>query len=307
MKVLVVGGAGYIGGAVTDALTAKNIPFTVYDNLTYELHYLKQVDFIRGDVQDTKLLGSILSAYTHVIWLAAIVGDGACDINPARTMLINNILVAWLSENFSGRVIFTSTCSVYGANDGLVDEQDVTNPLSLYAVTKLSAERYLERRGNSLIFRLGTAYGLSDTYSRPRMDLVVNQMAVSAATTGRLTLHGGDQWRPMIHVRDIARTIVNNLDGAVGIYNLATENLQMKTLADSCARITNCEIVVEPMKEDLRNYRADTSKALKDGVWQEPHFTAEYGIVQFVELIRSGRVTDANRSTYFNVKHLQEG
>lgn len=304
MKVLVVGGAGYIGGAVTDALAAKNIPFTVYDNLTYEPHYLKQVDFIRGDVQDTKLLGSILPAYTHVIWLAAIVGDGACALDPVRTTFTNQYAVEWLAKNYDGRIIFTSTCSVYGANEALLDENSETNPLSVYAFTKLCAEAELEGK-KALIFRLGTAYGLSDTYSRPRMDLVVNQMAVSAATTGRLTLHGGDQWRPMIHVRDIARAIVNNLDGAVGIYNLATENLQMKTLADSCARIAKCEIITQPMKEDLRNYRADTSKALKDGVWQEPHFTAEYGIVQFVELIRSGRVTDANRSAYFNVKHLQ--
>lgn len=304
MKVLVVGGAGYIGGAVTDALTAKNIPFTVYDNLTYEPHYLKQVDFIRGDVSNTELLKSVLPAYTHVIWLAAIVGDGACAVDPVTATHTNQYAVEWLAKNYDGRIIFTSTCSVYGANDALLDENSPTNPLSVYAFTKLCAEGELEGK-KALIFRLGTAYGLSDKYSRPRMDLVVNQMAMSAATTGQITLHGGDQWRPMIHVWDIARAIVDNLDGAVGIYNLATENIQMKTLAASCARITKCEVLTQPMKEDLRNYHADTSKSIRDGVWREPHFTTEFGIVQFVELIRSGRVTDPTRSVYFNVKHLQ--
>lgn len=302
MKVLVVGGAGYIGGAVTDALTARKIPFTVYDSLVYEPHYLKQVDFIRGDVRDTALLKKILPDYTHVIWLAAIVGDAACALDPVQTYQVNQQAVEWLAKNYQGRVIFTSTCSVYGAHDALLDEDSPTNPLSVYAFTKLCAESELEG-ANALIFRLGTAFGLSDTYSRPRMDLVVNQMAVSAATTGRLTLHGGEQWRPMIHVRDIAYAIVANLDGAVGIHNLSTENVQMKDLAERVKRITGCEIETHPMASaDLRNYRVIS----KRGVDISPFHSVDFGIVQFVDLVRSGRVTDPNRSVYFNVKHLRE-
>lgn len=88
-KVLVVGGAGYIGGAVTDLLISEKVPFTVFDSLVYEPHYLKKVDFIRGDVRDAGRLGRILNSYTHVIWLAAIVGDGACEVNHALTMEVN--------------------------------------------------------------------------------------------------------------------------------------------------------------------------------------------------------------------------
>src|SRR5579859_1012785 len=113
-KVLVVGGAGYIGGAVTDILLQKKIPFTVYDNLTYENHYLKPVDFLYGDVRDHKKLKKLLPEYSHVIWLAAIVGDGACAINPLLTKEVNQDSVAWVSNQFDGRIIFTSTCSVYG-------------------------------------------------------------------------------------------------------------------------------------------------------------------------------------------------
>jgi nucleoside-diphosphate-sugar epimerase len=136
-KVLVVGGAGYIGGAVTDLLISEKVPFTVFDSLVYEPHYLKKVDFIRGDVRDAGRLGRILNSYTHVIWLAAIVGDGACEVNHALTMEVNQKAVEWLAANFRGRIVFTSTCSVYGQHDAEVNEESPVQPLSLYAKTKL--------------------------------------------------------------------------------------------------------------------------------------------------------------------------
>lgn len=164
MRVLVV------GGAVTDSLLQAGIDFTVYDNLLYENQYLKPVDFIFGDVRDTAKLIKLLPNFTHVIWLAAIVGDGACQINPPLTVAVNQESVRWLSDNYDGRIIFLSTCSVYGQNDTWLDEDSELKPLSLYAQTKMEAEKYLTGK-NALIFRLGTAYGLSDIYSRIRLDL----------------------------------------------------------------------------------------------------------------------------------------
>jgi len=305
-KVLVVGGAGYIGGAVTDELLANRIPFTVYDSLLYEPHYLKKVDFIRGDVRDTDLLRSILSHYTHVIWLAAIVGDGACEVNRDLTQAVNRDSVKWLAENYSGRVVFTSTCSVYGEHEGEVSEDGVTNPLSLYASTKLEAESYL--RGNALMFRLGTAFGLSDTYARPRMDLVANQMPVSALTKGEITLFGGDQWRPMVHVKDIAAACVNNLERPVrGLYNLASVNLQIKDLAATCAEVTGCKVTTKSGGTDPRNYRVSTRKATRDGIFnQNTMHTIEDGVREFANLVRSGRVVCTESNVYFNVRHVGE-
>lgn len=306
MKVLVAGGAGYIGGAVTDALLQKHILFTVYDNLLYEPHYLKNVDFIRGDVRDIDRLKVILPNYTHVIWLAAIVGDGACEIMPNLTREVNANAVRWLSENFKGKVVFTSTCSVYGKHYTEVTEDDITNPLSLYAQTKLQAETSLLARDNSLIFRLGTAFGISDTYSRPRMDLVANQMPVAAITKGEITLSGGDQWRPLIHVKDIAKAIVNNLDRPVrGLYNLASVNLQIKDLAKICAGITGCQIKTVSRGEDLRNYRVNIQKAIRDEIFN-PHatYTIADGVLEFVNLIQSKRIKHVENSLYFNVYHV---
>jgi nucleoside-diphosphate-sugar epimerase len=308
-KVLVVGGAGYIGGAVTDILLARQVPFTVYDSLLYEPHYLKPVDFIRGDVRDTDLLKKVLPSYTHVIWLAAIVGDGACAVTPDLTTAVNMESVRWLSENYNGRIVFTSTCSVYGEHDGMVDEDGVTGPLSLYAETKLQAESFLLDRGNALIFRLGTAFGLSDTYSRPRMDLVANLMPVAALTKGVITLNGGNQWRPMIHVKDIAYAAVSNLARPVrGLYNLASVNLQIKDLARTCADITGCEIKTIPMSgTDTRDYRANIQKAIRDGIFNiNATYTIEDCVREFADLVRSGRIKQMENSLYFNVRHIGE-
>ena len=143
MKVLVVGGAGYVGGALTDLLTESSHETRVYDALLYEECYRKQVDFICGDVRDHERLEPHLDWADVVVWLAALVGDAACALNPDVSIEIDQESVKWLAGHFDGRIVFLSTCSVYGARDGVLDESSPTNPLSVYAVTKLEAERYL--------------------------------------------------------------------------------------------------------------------------------------------------------------------
>jgi nucleoside-diphosphate-sugar epimerase len=305
-KVLVVGGAGYVGGAVTELLTAAKIPFSVYDSLVYEPHYLKNVDFVRGDIRDTDKLKPVLDRSSHVIWLAAIVGDGACEVKPELTVEVNQKTVEWLALNFSGRIIFTSTCSVYGQHDAEVDETSPVNPLSLYARTKLEAENCLQGE-NSLIFRLGTAFGVSDTYSRPRMDLVVNYMTANALTKGQLSVFGGTQWRPLVHVKDIAQAIVHNLERPVrGIYNLASENIQIKDLAAIVSRLTGCEVLYTEQKfQDQRDYHVTTCKALRDGI-HNPHTlrTVEDGVREIAEMVALGRIKHTENDVYFNVRHV---
>jgi len=307
-KVLVVGGSGYVGGAVTDALIAKNIPFSVYDMLVYEERYLKPVDFIFGDVRDSEKLGKLLPAYSHVVWLAGIVGDGACALNPEATVEINELSIKWLTEHFDGRIIFTSTCSVYGHNEKEVTETDEPNPLSLYAITKVNAEKYLLPK-NSLIFRLGTAFGLSDNFSRPRLDLLVNTLASNAVTQGKIMVFGGSQWRPNIHVRDIADLIVAGLDNPVrGIYNAATQNYTVDEIAKMVVALTGCELrYANQLKEDKRDYHVSFEKAISSGILKLPtERTVEYGVKEFVELMKSGRIKNEKNSRYSNVKFLSQ-
>src|SRR4030042_5138850 len=135
MNILVVGGAGYIGGAITDILQETNHRTRVYDSLVYEESYRKPVDFIYGDIRDMETLVEQLAWADAVVWLAALVGDGACAINPDLSRDINQNAVRWLSENYDGRIIFTSTCSVYGAQNGILSEDSHTGPLSVYAKT----------------------------------------------------------------------------------------------------------------------------------------------------------------------------
>ncbi|MEI6479413.1 MAG: SDR family oxidoreductase [bacterium] len=305
-KVLVVGGAGYIGGAVTDFLKEKNISFTVYDSLFYEDRFFKQVDFIYGDVRDHEKLKEILPNYSHVIWLAAIVGDPACKIRPDLTIAINQDAVEWLSKNYDGRIVFMSTCSVYGKNDSVVNEESELNPLSLYAETKAKAEQFLKNK-NSLIFRLGTVFGVSDTYSRPRMDLAVNYMTANAVVRGKLSVFGGSQWRPFIHVRKVGEVIANFVDAPItGIFNLASFNYQIKDLAEEIGAITGAEIVYADQKfQDERNYNATNEKALKANMLgSEKSFTIHDGVDEIYKMVKSKRIKYTENDVYFNERHV---
>lgn len=306
IKVLVVGGAGYIGGAVTDILIAQKPPFTVYDKLVYEHQYLKPVDFIYGDVRDHKKLKSILPKYTHVIWLAAIVGDVGCQVDEWMTKAVNTESVKWLTENYKGRILFASTCSVYGKSDEMLNESSSVNPLSLYARSKLESESHLLKYPNALIFRIGTAYGASDHHSRARLDLAVNFLSFRAINQGKLTYFGGTQWRPFIHVKDIAQAFVNGLNSdARGIYNLTTQNIQIKDLAKKIGKFTRCK--VEATKhpfQDERNYHVNTNKAKKAGLLKGLKHNLDHGIGEMASLASFNRVSPDESDVHFNERHL---
>jgi len=307
-QVLVVGGAGYIGGAVTDALAAKGIPFTVYDNLTFENHYLKPVDFIYGDIRDRVRLGSLLERYSHIIWLAALVGDGACAVKPELTYEINESALAWLAGCFSGRILFTSTCSVYGASPAPVTETSPLNPLSVYAHTKREAEKHLIAC-NACIVRLGTAFGIPDHFSRIRMDLAINYMTMHAAVKGKLTILGGSQWRPFIHVKDIASALAALLSrDDRGVFNLATENTTIDKVGALIQEETGCVIEVKSGEfQDARNYHADTAKARTAHLLSETtSFDIRYGIREIKDLVLSRRVRDFGHELYSNERYLTQ-
>lgn len=292
MNTLVVGGAGYIGGAVTDLMPDVR----VYDNLLYEHEYRKNVDFVLGDVRDRAKLKEHLDWADAVIWLAAIVGDGACASNPELTQEINSDSVKWLCDNFDGRIVFPSTCSVYGAQDGILDEDSPTNPLSIYASTKLEAESFLKDK-NAIIFRLGTVFGVSDEFSRLRLDLVVNTMTARAYETGKLQVFGGEQWRPLIHVRDVAQSMVEALDSTdKGIRNLCFKNMRMIDLANEVSKVTGAEIETVDMKfEDLRNYRVKPNIQSWRGI--------ENGITEVLRVIPN--IKDPRSSRYSNAAFME--
>ena len=305
MKILVVGGAGYVGGGIVDTLSKKN-EITVYDSLIYESAYRKDVNFIYGDIRDYKKINSILNNFDAVVWLAALVGDGACSINPTLTHEINSETVKNLVKNFNGKIIFLSTCSVYGAQEGVLDENSEVNPLSEYASSKLIAEKYLEE-SDAIIFRLGTLFGISDQFSRIRLDLVVNILTTKALVDKKMSVFGGDQWRPLLHVKDVANAIEHNIStNTKGIFNLHYKNFKIIEIAEKIKeKIPDVSIETTPLPfQDARNYQVSSDK-LKLETGFEASIELTQGIEEMYNLISSNRIKDINDPRYSNQNFLQ--
>ena len=306
MNVLVVGGAGYVGGGIVDKLK-ENHSVTVYDSLIYEESYRKDVKFVYGDIRDHEKLLELLNSNDAVIWLAALVGDGACAINPELTFQINSESVKFLAENFKKRIVFLSTCSVYGAQEGMLNESSSINPLSEYASSKVQAEEYLQN-SNAIIFRLGTLFGISDEFSRIRLDLVVNILVTKALSEGKLTVFGGDQWRPLLHVNDVANAINHTLENEVtGIFNLHYKNFKIIDIANKIIeKVPTATIETTPMKfQDARNYQVSSEKLFnKTGFRAQVDLST--GIDEVYQLISSKRIKDVNHIRYSNQNFLEK-
>ncbi len=300
MNILVVGGAGYVGGGIVDLLNV-NHQVTVYDSLVYESSFRKKVDFVFGDIRDYKKLNKIVNQFDAVVWLAALVGDGACSINPTLTFEINSETVKNLVNNYNGRIIFLSTCSVYGAQNGVLTENSPTNPLSDYAASKLTAERYLND-SNAVIFRLGTLFGIGDQFSRIRLDLVVNVLVTKALNDKKMSVYGGEQWRPLLHVNDVANAIGHVIDKKInGVYNLHYKNYKIIDIAEKIKeKIPESFIEKTPLPfQDARNYQVSSEKLKIDSGFTA-EITIQEGIEQIYELISSNRIKDLNDPRYSN-------
>jgi nucleoside-diphosphate-sugar epimerase len=302
-KVLLVGGAGYIGGLTCDYLIKDGFEVTVYDNLLYENRYLKEIPFIYGDIRDTEKLYNASKDFDVIVLMAALVGDPACSVDPFLTEEINYKAIKNFCEVVSPNkhLIFMSTCSVYGAQDGLLNEESKTNPLSSYATTKLKSEEHVLAKGGT-IFRLGTVFGLGDTYSRLRMDLVVNVLTMKAVKDGEITINGGEQWRPIIAVKDIAGYVTEACkEKHQGIYVLAKENVIIRELGERVAKlIPNTKVnYTEISFQDARNYRVDNQKSLNTFSYK-PIVSVEDEVARMIALFEENRIENPEDKLYHN-------
>lgn len=307
MKILIVGGAGYLGGALTDFLIKTNHEILVYDILLYEDHYRKKIPFVFGDIRDQAKVKKYLDWADAVVWLAAIVGDPACALNEQLTYEINSNSVNFLKDNFDGRKIFISTCSIYGLGKDILNEASEVSPLSLYAKTKLKAEKILEGT-DTLCFRLGTLFGISDEFSRIRFDLVVNTLVMRAIFHGKITVFGGEQYRPLLHVRDIAPAIGLALESdKTGVFNLSYKNYKIVDIAN-IIKDHFPNLIIEMMGEqfqDNRNYSVSSDKA-KTQLGFNPVVSLEYGIREMKELLENNRIKNTFISRFSNFDYLKQ-
>lgn len=324
MKVLVTGGAGYIGDAAVDYLLNEGHEVTVYDNLMYGHNYMrrhKNLKFVRGDITDYTHLMFLIEKHDSVLHLAAIVGDGACAANPERTIEVNQEATKQIAldcRRYGKRLIFASTCSVYGANNDLLDEDSPTSPLSLYAGTKLKAEEFVREVPHHYIFRLGTLFGLSTEHARLRCDLVANILTYKACLGEKLTVFGGEQYRPLLHVRDagelMALTCIRgepspyaNGKDDYGTYILARANYTILELAElilaACGRPLHQLQVTEIPFEDQRNYRVSNQRRGKFWITERPLLV---GLSEMKEVIDEGRIADVWNIQHHNARYTKE-
>lgn len=304
-NVLVVGGAGYIGGTLTDQLLAAGYNTRIYDSLLFEERYLKDVDFVFGDVRDENKLKANLDWADAVVWLVGLVGDGACSLYPDLTQELNVESVRWLAANFDRRIVFMSTCSVYGAQDDLLDESSPFNPLSLYARTKVTGEEILGDR--AIIFRLGTLFGLGDTYSRIRLDLVLNLLTTKACLYRRMSVYGGEQWRPLLHVRDVPSAVVANIEtDLTGPFNLHAKNMRIVDLAKRISELVPGSVAefTDLKFQDVRNYKVNSDKA-QSVFGFLPKLSIDEGINEIKRLVSEQRIQDASSPRYSNTDFLR--
>jgi nucleoside-diphosphate-sugar epimerase len=323
-NVLVIGGAGYIGSALLPKLLDKGYHVRLLDLLLYGTEPIESVlghprlEVVEADFRNIDKVVEVTRGMDAVIHLGAIVGDPACALDEELTIEVNLMATRMIAEVAKGsgvnRFIFASTCSVYGASDQMLDERSDLNPVSLYARSKIASERVLKDMADDgfapTLLRFGTIYGLS---GRTRFDLVVNLLTAKALVEGRITVSGGDQWRPFVHVDDAALAVFKALEAPLPVVHNRTfnvgsneQNYTISQVGEVIQRIVPAaELVDVPFDGDRRNYRVNFNK-IRRSLGYEPQWTLERGIRQVAAAIREGKVTDYRLAKYSNVKFLSE-
>jgi len=321
-SVLIVGGAGYIGSALCRMLLDQGRRVRVLDQLVYgdgavrELMEHPRFEMIHGDCRNIQNVVTAVKGVDAIIHLAAIVGDPACDHDHETTLQINfaatRMLIEVAKGNGVARFIFASSCSVYGETERVMSESSALNPISLYARTKVDSEAALLRATaadfHPTVLRLATVFGHSP---RPRFDLVVNLLTAKAHRDGVITIYNGGQWRPFVHVRDVAR-------GVIAVLNAPTESVSGETfnLGDSRLNHTLAEVAeliervypgtrVERVENaDRRNYRVAFDK-IRSALGYSCAISLDEGIRELKQMLDRGLVGDYTDVQYNNQRFLQ--
>jgi len=296
MKVLITGGAGYIGSVLTGALLDKEHEVTVLDNLMYNqtsLHiysHYKTFNFVFGDVRDTDLLTKLVEESDLIIPLAAIVGFPACDREPELAEMVNYQHVKRIAELVRGtnkKIIYPNTNSGYGiGGESVSTEESPLRPISHYGKTKAKAEKQVLSAGG-VSLRLATVFGTSP---RMRMDLLVNEFVYKALTDKYITLFEKTFVRNYIHIQDVVSAFLHILDlyqftkGQVYNVGLSDANLTKEELCERIKeQIPSFTIFSDESFEDpdKRNYVVSNEKIEETG-WK-PKYTLDDGIEELIK------------------------
>jgi nucleoside-diphosphate-sugar epimerase len=336
MKVLITGGAGYLGSVLVGKLFAANTQaqhtlgtshvtnefnalanelkiskLTVYDNLMYrqvcltDYAYVREFEFVKGDVRDKNKLLPYIKDADVIIPLAAIVGFPACENNPVLAKEINQDQIEFILNNTTAnqQIIFPNTNSGYGVGTGgYCTEETPLAPISVYGVTKCEAEKRLLDSGRAITLRLATVFGVSP---RMRLDLLVNDFTYRAVTDGYIVIFEKDFKRNFIHIRDVALTfiyMINKYQECVGqAFNvgLSNANISKYELAQEIKKfVPRFSIQVDEFFQDpdKRNYVVSNAKLETTG-WSA-HYSLQDGIK---ELVAAYSIIQHNNRAYTNL------
>ena len=296
MRILVTGGAGYIGSILTPALLDKKYHVTVLDNFMYgqtsllEYCHHKHFQIVRGDARDQETVARLIRSADIIIPLACIVGAPACERDPvtARTTNRDAVEIILNLRSRNQKIIFPNTNSGYGVGqkDIFCTEESPLNPISLYGKLKVEAESAVLSAGNSVALRLATVFGVSP---RMRLDLLVNDFTYRAVNDGFMAVFEPRFKRNFIHVRDVARAFIHAIE------NFESMNGEPYNVGLSDANLSKWELCQEIQKQipgfvffegkgkdpDKRNYIVSNKKIEKTGF--KPKISLQEGIAELIK------------------------
>lgn len=315
MKILIAGGAGYVGSTLAPALLDHGYEVDVIDLLWFGNHLPDAVKVIEKDLFEC--VPSDLEGYDQVIFLGGLSNDPMADFDPAMNFVHNAALPSYLAyaANQAGvrRFIYASTCSVYGHTEfELFDETAPTPCTYPYGISKLQGERgvlQIDAPGFSAIaLRFGTICGYSP---RMRFDLIVNTMYKCAITDGKITVNNPTTWRPIVDVRDVAQAFVRAVqadEGRGGVYNISCDNFTVGQVADlvkeEVERLQSTKIYVDVKNvPEMRNYKVSCAKAK-----EYLGFRPQHGISEIVKSLdqRLSEFGDFSNPAYYNIQVFKQ-
>ena len=321
-RIIITGGAGYIGSLLIPKLVKEDYHVIIIDNFTYKnksalTQFVNHPNttIVAENILNISKIKRFFKGVDTVVHLAAIVGDQACDSNQKKAGKVNidgtNIIADVSRKNNVKHFVYSSSCSIYGASQYAIDEYSPLNPLSYYAQTKIKAENNLSQLADNTFkvtsVRFATLFGLS---SRMRFDLVVNLLAAKAIYEKKITIFGGHQWRPFLHVDDAASALLqivkNPFNKKFNIYNVGTNegNFTLNCVGDIInSLVPNATKVISKTKLDNRNYRVDFSKFIRDYSFLTK-WNLEDGIQDVISVLESSNIDYKNKQ-YHNYNFIK--
>lgn len=307
-KVLVTGATGYKGSVLVPKLLNKGYQVIAFDTQWFGnfLPEHENLTVVKGSVIDTQSIP--LNGVDAIIHLASIANDPCGDLNPKLTWETSALATMQLADRAKREgikhFIYASSGSVYGVKEEENVVEDLPlEPISEYNKTKMVSERVLMSYSTNMVVQIvrpATVCGLSP---RQRLDVAVNMLTMQALKNGKITVFGGDQTRPNIHIDDITDLYVFLLENphVTGIYNAGFENITVGEIADIIKEKISAEVITTP-SNDPRSYRVNSDKLLATGF--KPKKNVRIAIEEMIEAYHQGSLTDSDQ--WYNLKWMEE-